>query len=254
MDSKLGIEACSRTLSPRLSREKKVSEKMAKVFEALFGAPKKSPEEEVKEWRRQLSSEQRKIDGQVRKIQREEQKAVVSAKQAGKQGDNVAVRMLAKEILGARKAVKRLITAKTQMNSIGMQLQQQASMLKLAGTMQKSTQIMAQMNQLTKIPELQAVVMNMSREMTKAGLIEEMMDETMESALDGEISDSELDTEVGKVVEEVMQAKMEGARVGTSRIPQKQQVAQAAPAEVEEADEDGDDELMARYAQLKQNT
>ena len=106
MDSKLGIEACSRTLSPRLSREKKVSEKMAKVFEALFGAPKKSPEEEVKEWRRQLSSEQRKIDGQVRKIQREEQKAVVSAKQAGKQGDNVAVRMLAKEILGARKAVE----------------------------------------------------------------------------------------------------------------------------------------------------
>lgn len=224
---------------------------MSKIMEALFGGPKKTPEESAKEWRRELSSEQRKIDSQVRKIQREEQKAVTSAKQAGKLGDQVAVRMLAKEILNARHAVKRLITAKTQMNSVGMQLQQQASMLKLAGAMQKSTQIMTQMNQLTKIPELQAVMMNMSREMMKAGLIEEMVDETMESALDGDISDSELDVEVGKVVEEVMQVKMEGARVGASRLPQKQQVAVAeeAPAEEEE-----DDELMARYAQLKQKS
>jgi charged multivesicular body protein 3 len=224
---------------------------MSKLLETLFGAPKKTPEEQAKEWRRELSSEQRKIDAQVRKIQREEQKAVISAKQAAKMGDNVAVRMLAKEILGARKAVKRLITAKTQMNSIGMQLQQQASMLKLAGTMQKSTQIMAQMNQLSKVPELQAVVMNMSREMTKAGLIEEMMDETMESALDGDISDSELDTEVGKVVEEVMQAKMQGARVGSSKIPEKQEQQQA---EEEPVDDEADDELMARYAQLKQKS
>ena len=109
------------------------------------------------------------------------------------------------------------------------------------------------MNQLTKIPELQAVVMNMSREMTKAGLIEEMVDETMESALDGEISDTELDDEVGKVVAEVMQAKMEGARVGTSKIPQKQQVAEPAEA-VEAPDDEDDDELMARYAQLKQSS
>jgi charged multivesicular body protein 3 len=225
---------------------------MSKILESLFGPPKKSPEEQAKEWRRELNAEQRKIDAQVRKIQREEQKAVVSAKQAAKMGDNVAVRMLAKEILGARKSVKRLITAKTQMNSVGMQLQQQASMLKLAGTMQKSTEIMAQMNTLCKIPELQAVVMNMSREMTKAGLIEEMMDDTMESALDGDISDSELDTEVGKVVEEVMQAKMQGARVGSSKIPEKQK--EPVQAEEAAAEDEEDDELMARYAQLNQKT
>ena len=37
------------------------------------------------------------------------------------------------------------------------------------------------MNQAIKLPEIQAAMMNMSREMQRAGLIEEVMSETMES-------------------------------------------------------------------------
>jgi len=220
---------------------------MSGIIQALFGPPPKSPDELCKEWRRNLASEGRKIDMQVRKIQREEQKAVKSAKTAAKTGDMVVVRMLSKEILHSRKAVKRLITAKTQMNSIGMQLQQQASTLKLAGTMQKSTQIMGQMNSLMKISEIQGTMQAMSREMAKAGFLEENINETLDSALDGDISDTELDTEVGKVVEEVLHDKMQGAHVGAGRIPQAQ-----AQAEPEEEEEDPDDaELMAKFAKLK---
>ena len=40
---------------------------------------------------------------------------------------------------------------------------------------------MSAMNQAIKLPEIQAAMMNMSREMQRAGLIEEVMSETMES-------------------------------------------------------------------------
>jgi charged multivesicular body protein 3 len=222
---------------------------MSGIIQSLFGPPKKSPEEQSKEWVKQLRSEGHKLDAQIRKIQAAERKVTLSAKQAAKKDDTVAVRMLAREIIGSRKAVKRLYTAKAQMNSVSMQLQQQQSQLKLTGAMQKSAQIMAQMNQLTHVNEVQQVMQGLSREMTKAGLLEEMMNDTIDSALEDDVDEGELDEEVGKVVEEMMHAKMSGAHVGAGKLPQRQQVA----AEEEPAAEDDEeaDELMAKFNALR---
>lgn len=220
---------------------------MSKILNAIFGTPQKSPEEQAKEWSRQLNAEARKVDGQIRKIQMAEKKAVLSAKQAAKKGDMVAVRMLAKEIINSRKAVKRMYTAKAQMNSIGMQLKQQMSQLKLAGAMSKSTEVMAHMNQLMRVQDIQQTMQAMSKEMMKAGLIDEMVGDTLDSALD-DVEEEELDEEVGKVVEEVMQAKMSGAHVGVGKLPAKQE--EAAQEEVEEPDQEEED-LMAKFKALR---
>jgi charged multivesicular body protein 3 len=48
-----------------------------------------------------------------------------------------------------------------------MQLAQQASMYRMQKTLGKSAQIMAMMNQLVKLPQLNQVMMAMSREMEK---------------------------------------------------------------------------------------
>jgi charged multivesicular body protein 3 len=49
-----------------------------------------------------------------------------SLKEAAKKGDKTVCTMLAKEIVRSRKAKDRLHTSKAQMNSVVMQLQQQA--------------------------------------------------------------------------------------------------------------------------------
>lgn len=211
-------------------------------MDKLFGK-KPTPAELAKQWQRELNSEARKIDRQISKIQVEERKAIAAAKQAAKKNDTVAVRMLSKDIIRSRHATRRMYTARTQMNSVGMQLQQQVSQLKLAGSMQKSTDVMRQMNSLTNVREVQQVMMAMSKEMARAGLIDEMMNDTIDDALDDDISDSELDAEVGKVVDEVMQGVLGGAQVRGGRLPQKQ--AQQAPEE--DIDED---ELMAKFNAL----
>ncbi|ESL09389.1 SNF7-like protein [Trypanosoma rangeli SC58] len=214
----------------------------------MFGKLFKSvdPQEQAKLWRRNLNSEMRKIDTQIRKIQREEMKVKQEAKAAARKGDPVAVRILAKEIIRSRHAVKRLYVARTQMNSVSMQLQQQASRIKLAGSIKKSTAIMAEMNRLVHVQEVQATMREMSREMMKAGLIEEAINDTVDNAIDEDISNDELDDEVNKVVEEVMQDKMQGTTVAQVRLPQTQQVT------AEENAVDGDeDELLEKFNALR---
>lgn len=58
-------------------------------------------------------------------IQREEEKVKRSMKEAAKKGNKDACIILAKEVLRSRKTVNKLITSKTHMNSIQMQMKNQ---------------------------------------------------------------------------------------------------------------------------------
>merc|ERR1719171_1626116 len=117
-----------------------------------------------------------------------------SVKDAAKRGDTGTAKMLAKEIVRSRKAVNRLHTSKAQMNSVVMQMENQIAQQKVTGQLEKSTDIMKMMNSLTKVGQVQQTMQAMQQEMTKAGLLEEMMDDAME-ALDGDDDEAEADEE-----------------------------------------------------------
>merc|ERR1712147_235481 len=51
--------------------------------------------------------------------------------------------------------------------------------------MKKSGEVMAVMNKLVKLPELQKTMMNMQREMERAGLVDEMIQDSMDM-MDGD--------------------------------------------------------------------
>jgi len=152
------------------------------------------------------------------------------------QGDKqnlASAKVLAKEILLSRKATERLYKSKTQLSSVGMQLTEQLSMMKLSGIMARSTQVMAAMNNLVKLPQLNKVMMAMSREMEKAGLIEEMMDGVLDD--DDELEDA-ADEEVDKIVEEITMG-VKTAKVATGALPTKE--------------EDKEEDLTSRLDALK---
>ena len=75
----------------------------------------------------------------------------------------------------------------------------QLATIRITGAVEKSTAVMASMSRLIKIPELQKTMTSMSKEMTKMGIIEEMMDDAM-SSLDPEDIEEAADTEV-KILE-----------------------------------------------------
>eukprot|EP00796_Vickermania_ingenoplastis_P008204 gene8204-5729_t len=188
----------------------------------LFG---KSPEEEAKEWIRNLRKEQRQVELQVNKIQREQNKVKIAMKQAAKKDDTASLRILALELVRSKKAVSRLYAAKAKMNSVSIELQHQMAQMKMMGAMQKSTEVMHEMNELVRIPEVTRTMREMSKEMTKAGMIDEMMNDTIDDALDDDISDTELEEEVNQVVEETMEQQMGTGMVPRTKLPgQKQKV------------------------------
>merc|ERR1712080_470845 len=63
------------------------------------------------------------------------------------------------------------------------------------------------MQQLVKLPEIQKSMMDMSREMMKAGILEEMLDDTMETLDDPDIEE-EVESEVDKVLFELTEGKL----------------------------------------------
>jgi charged multivesicular body protein 3 len=71
--------------------------------------------------------------------------------------------------------------------------------LKVAGSLQKSGEVMKLVNQLARLPELSLSMQQMSMEMTKAGIMEEMIGDTMEMMDDDDIEEA-ADEEVNNVL------------------------------------------------------
>jgi len=226
----------------------------------LFGksAPP-DPKEQVKEWSKKLRKERNALDRQINQIKREEQKAVNSIKQSAKKNDTTSAKILAREVVNARKAVTRITTAKAQINSVELQMQQQASQIRVVGALQKSTDVMKSMSNLIKVPEVHQVMQEMSREMMKAGVIEEMMEDTFEAIDDPEELEEDVQQAVDKILSEItmgVKDKMAkapqapDASIALPELPDKEEEQVAAETEAAEADEDMA-EMQSRLAMLR---
>ena len=63
-------------------------------------------------------------------------------------------KILAKEVVGSKRAVQKLQLNKVQINSIMMQMDNQVSMMRVTRSLQKSTEVMKLMGRLTKVRHL----------------------------------------------------------------------------------------------------
>ena len=138
----------------------------------LFGKSKPAdPGALVKEWSKAIRKEGYGLDRQIRQIQRQEQAAIRSIKEASKKGDSASAKILAKEVVHSRKAVSKIYTAKANLNSVDMQMKAQAAQIRVSGSLSKSADVMKAMHQLIKVPEIQKTMQEMSKEMMKVQML-----------------------------------------------------------------------------------
>ncbi|KAG1109734.1 hypothetical protein G6F42_015562 [Rhizopus arrhizus] len=216
---------------------------MSSAIQRFFG--KKTPDElvgdfNVKKWRQEIRGQQRGIDRQIRAIDAEEAKVKKSIKQVAKKGDVKNCKMLAKELIRSQRHKNRLYTSKAQMNSIIMQLEHQLATLKVAGSLQKSGEVMKLVNQLARLPEISQTMQQMSMEMTKAGIMEEMIGDTMDMMDDDDIEEA-ADEEVNNVLFQITDGMLgEAGSVGPA-LESKPMVAEEEEEEDEEEEEEEDE-------------
>lgn len=165
------------------------------------------PLPQVKKWRQDIRAQERALERQLRGIEAEELKVKKSLKALAKRGDKKACMTLAKELVRSKRHKERLYTSKAQLNSIVMQLNHQLcecfflvtatgrcrelhmgalllfscliyplmenyndyslATLKIAGVLQKSSEIMKLVNQVVRLPEISQAMQEMSMEMMK---------------------------------------------------------------------------------------
>eukprot|EP00800_Vazella_pourtalesii_P022695 TRINITY_DN895_c0_g2_i1.p1 TRINITY_DN895_c0_g2~~TRINITY_DN895_c0_g2_i1.p1 ORF type:complete len:155 (-),score=27.06 TRINITY_DN895_c0_g2_i1:75-539(-) len=77
------------------------------------------------------------------------------------------------------------------------------AMIKMAGSMERSTEVMKAMEKVIKLPEIRKNMMDMAREMHKAGVIEDMLTDTLDGLDDQDLEDV-ANTEVEKILSEVL--------------------------------------------------
>ncbi|KAH7536945.1 hypothetical protein FEM48_Zijuj03G0040000 [Ziziphus jujuba var. spinosa] len=171
---------------------------MEKVMNIL--KPKPNPQQQLRDWQRRLRQECLNIERQIRDIQREEKSVQKAIREAAKRNDMVSAKALAKEIVRSRKTVTRLYENKAQLNSISMHLGESVAIARTVGHLSKSADVMKLVNNLMKAPEVATTMQEFNKEMTKAGVIEEIVNDAVDSALDSEDMEEEIEEEVDKVL------------------------------------------------------
>jgi charged multivesicular body protein 3 len=151
-------------------------------------------------------------------------------------------RIFARELIKVRKQAARLHTSKAQLQSVQMQVNEAFSVRKIEGSLKASTSIMKNVNTLVRLPELTGTMTELSQELMKAGIIEEMVGDTLpnDELLEGE--DEEAETEVDKVLGEVLKGKLAGPE---------QQIPQALVEDEVEEEEDREAELEQMRGRLE---
>ncbi|CAO3653350.1 unnamed protein product [Cunninghamella echinulata] len=213
-------------------------------IQRFFG--KKTPEELVKKWRQEIRQQQRQIQRQIQAIDIEEAKVKKSIKQVAKKGDTKVCKMLAKELVRSQRHKNRLYTSKAQMNSIIMQLEHQLATLKVAGALQKSGEVMKLVNSLVRLPEVSQAMQQMSMEMMKAGIMDEMIEDTMEMMDDDDIEEA-ADEEVNNVLYQITDGLLGEAGTVGPDLQKKQEV----QVEEEESEEEEGPELELMQKRLQ---
>ena len=141
-----------------------------------------------------------------------------------------------------RKQAARLHTSKAQLQSVQMQVNEAFSVRKIESNLKVSTRILKDVNTLVRLPELTGTMQELSQELMKAGIIEEMVGDALpnDELLEGE--DEEAETEVDRVLGEVLKGKLPTQEEQLPHLPAEQE---------EEAEEDREAELEQMRGRLE---
>lgn len=214
---------------------------------------KPTPEEQKRKCNALVRQNVRKLDRDIQQLKATEQKTKTLIQQSSKRAQrnpamakqaNQDVRIFARELIRVRKQNNRLMTSKAQLNSVQMQVNEAFSVRKIEGSIKASTGIMKDVNSLVRLPELTGTMRELSSELMKAGIIEEMLDDTLgeNEMLEGE--DDEAEEEVDKVLSEVLKDRLPPSKAQEQELP-------AAPQPEEEEEEDQAEMLAQMRGRLE---
>ncbi|KAK3204042.1 hypothetical protein GRF29_106g1445157 [Pseudopithomyces chartarum] len=214
---------------------------------------KPTPEEQKRKCNTLVRQNVRKLDRDIMQLKQTEAKTKQLIQQSAKRAQknpsmskqaNQDVRTFARELVRVRKQSNRLHTSKAQLNSVQMQVNEAFAVRKIEGSIRASTGIMKDVNTLVRLPELTGTMRELSSELMKAGIIEEMVGDTLDDTALMEGEDEEAEDEVDKVLSEILKDRLPAGKTSEEALP-------AAPVDAEAEEEENEDVLAQMRMRLQ---
>ena len=197
-----------------------------------------------------IRSNERKLDRELASLKALESKTrnyILQANKRAQRNPSQATqaaketRIFAREMIRVRRHEQRVATSKATLSSVKMQVNETFAMRKIETSLKASTAIMKDVNTLVKLPEISGTMRELSQELVKAGIIEEMVGDSLPDSelLEGE--DEEAESEVDKVLSEILKDKVQ---TPAAQLPE--EPVGPVEAQPEGEDEIGSEEMLAQ--------
>ncbi|KAL2155272.1 hypothetical protein VTH82DRAFT_13 [Thermothelomyces myriococcoides] len=210
----------------------------------MFSKP--DPQAQYRKCNALLRANMRKLDRDIAALKQTEIKTknlIIAANKRAQRGDpsrqrqaQREVRDFARELIRTRKAADRLVTGRAQLASVQMQVSEAFALRRIEGSIRAGVGIMKDVNALVRLPQFAQAMQELSVELVKAGIIEEMVGDVLPQDADALAADLEEDEEaegeIDKVLGEILKDRMESAGpLPSVPLSQKPVPAQQQPAE-----------------------
>ncbi|CAJ2511677.1 Uu.00g073020.m01.CDS01 [Anthostomella pinea] len=218
-------------------------------LKSLFVKP--DPNAQMRKCNQLIRSNLRKLDrdiAQVKAVESKTKNLITAADRRGQRNPSQRTqaqkeaRDFARELIRARRQSTRLVTSKAQLSSVQMQVNEAFAVRKIEGSIRASVGVMKDVNSLIRLPALAGTMQELSVELMKAGVIEDMIGDTLPVDDDGlfEDDEAEADGEVDRVLGEILKGRMDKS----GSLPSAPVAQEPVPAQAEEEEEEDNEAMM----------
>lgn len=209
-----------------------------------------------KETKKEVRSNQRQIDRDIRDLDRQEKLLLQEIKSRAKSpGVNPAtdkgLKSQAKQLVQIRKQKEKLYETKAQLNSVGMQATAMATQASAVSAISGVTDALGNANKVMDAKKMNKVLLDFQRENERANMKEEMMNDALAEAFDESDVEEEADLVTNQVLAELgveLDTQMVGLDAPSKAPPKKE--GEGISTEEEEALMDALPDLKARLDAL----
>jgi charged multivesicular body protein 2A len=169
----------------------------------LFGR-QVPPEERLKSFKQSLRKSVREIDRARARLQTEEAKVKQDIKRLTQRNEMESVMILCKDLVRNRAAAQKFLKLSSQLESLGLRIETIKAQAGAAKALKGAAAAMHQLNQMTNVPEMQAIVQKFIMENEMMDAKNEMVDEAIDMGLDTEGTlEEETAAQYAKIFEEM---------------------------------------------------
>lgn len=163
-----------------------------------------------------MNKQVRQIDTDIRRQSETLGKAKREATNLYKQGQKEASLIIVQYSVRLQKSIGRLHIAKAQMQQMQDSLEATIGSKQSVDALRSTTETMQAMSNLMRVPEVRSTVLQLARDMERAGLVQGLVDDAVDSIAD---PDGTMEEEIASELEKIRQEVDMGATQGMVYVP-----------------------------------